>query len=43
MNQWAFVIAAYSVAAGATALLLAWSFAAMRSAEAEAERLRSPE
>ena len=40
MNQWAFVIAAYSVAIGATAALLVQSFVVMRRAEAEAERLR---
>jgi uncharacterized membrane protein (DUF485 family) len=41
MNQWAFVIAAYAVAIGATAALLILSFISMRRAEAEADRLRS--
>jgi len=40
MNQWAFVIAAYAVAIAGTAALLLWSLAAMRRAEAEAEKLR---
>lgn len=40
MNQWAFVIAAYSVALTATALLLLLSYRSMRSAEEQAERLR---
>jgi hypothetical protein len=40
MNQWAFVIAAYAVAVGATAALLLWSFASMRRAEAAADALR---
>ena len=39
MNQWAFVIAAYTVVLGGTGGLLAWTFAAMRRAEGEAERL----
>jgi Flp pilus assembly protein CpaB len=40
MNQWAFVIAAYAVTLGGTAGLVAWAYAAMRRAEATAERLR---
>ena len=40
MNQWAFVIAAYSVALVGTTALLAWSFASMRKAEAAAEELK---
>ncbi|HEU5482029.1 MAG TPA: hypothetical protein VFU80_02895 [Sphingomicrobium sp.] len=40
MSQWAFVIAAYAVAIGATAALLLQSFASMRRAEAEADKLR---
>jgi hypothetical protein len=39
MNQWSFVIAAYAVAVSATTLLLLWSFAAMRRAEAAADAL----
>jgi len=40
MNQWAFVIAAYAVALGATAALLLQSFATMRKAEEQADKLR---
>ena len=40
MSHWAFVFAAYAVAIGATAALLLQSFASMRRAEAEAEKLR---
>ena len=40
MNQWAFVIAAYAVALVATAGLLVWSLATMRSAERAAEELK---
>ena len=39
MNPWPFVITAYAVAIGATAGLLAWSFAAMRRAEAAVDAL----
>ena len=39
MNPWPFVIAAYAVALGGTALLVLWSWIAMRRAEAEAARL----
>ena len=42
MNHWAFVIAAYAVTLIATAALVAWSWAAMRSAEALAGSLRRP-
>ncbi|MEA3037085.1 MAG: hypothetical protein QOH04_2862 [Sphingomonadales bacterium] len=41
MNPWPFVIAAYAVALLGTAGLLAWSYAAMRRAESEADALRS--
>jgi len=41
MNPWPFVIAAYAVALAATAGLLLVSFAWMRRAEAEADKLRS--
>lgn len=40
MNPWPFVIAAYAVALLATAGLLLASFASMRRAEAEADKLR---
>ena len=40
MNHWAFVIAAYAVAIAAVAALLLYSFASMRGAEAEVDRLR---
>jgi hypothetical protein len=43
MNPWPFVIAAYAVALGATAVLLLLSFVSMRRAEAEAEKLRGRE
>ena len=39
MNHWAFVAAAYGVAAVATVCLLAWAFVTMRKAEAAAEEL----
>ena len=41
MNPWPFVIGAYAFALLATLGLTAWSWAAMRRAEAEAERLSS--
>ena len=40
MNPWPFVIAAYAIAIGLTALLLFASFAAMRRAEAAADAIR---
>ena len=40
MSHWPFVIAAYAIALGATALLLVLSWTSMRSAEAEAGKLR---
>ena len=40
MNQWAFVIAAYAVTLLATAGLLLWAAASMRSAERAAEDLK---
>ena len=40
MNPWAFVFAAYAVALGGTAVLVALSYAAMRRAEAAAGALR---
>ncbi len=41
MNHWAFVTAAYVIALAAVAALLLLSFASMRRAEREADRLRS--
>ena len=40
MNPWPFVFAAYAVAIGLTALLLAWAYASMRRAEAAADALK---
>jgi len=37
MSQWAFVIAAYGLAALATFGLVAWAYWSMRSSEADAE------
>ena len=39
MNPWPFVIAAYGVAIALTAALLIWAYAAMRRAEAAADKL----
>jgi len=39
MNHWPFIIAAYGLAAVATVGVTVWSWAAMRRAEAEAEKL----
>ena len=39
MNPWPFVIAAYSIALAGTAALTAWSWIAMRRAEAQADAL----
>ena len=43
MNRWIFVIAAYAIALAGTLLLIAWSYAAMRRAERDAEALRGRE
>jgi hypothetical protein len=40
MSHWAFVTAAYAVAAVATVGLLAWTYATMRKAEAAADALK---
>jgi hypothetical protein len=40
MNHWPFIIAAYTIAIGGTLGLAAWSYAAMRAAEAAADALR---
>ena len=37
MNHWPFVVAAYAIALGATALLLLVSWRSMRRAEADSE------
>ena len=39
MNPWPFILAAYALAGVGTLALVAWSWAAMRRAEAEAERI----
>jgi Flp pilus assembly protein CpaB len=41
MSQWAFVIAAYALALGGVAALVASSLASMRRAEAEADQLQT--
>jgi hypothetical protein len=40
MNQWAFVLAAYGLAALATVGLVAWAFLSMSKAEAGAEAVK---
>jgi hypothetical protein len=40
MNPWPFVIAAYALTLAGTAGLLAWAWASMRSAEAQADSLK---
>jgi hypothetical protein len=40
MNAWPFIIGAYAVSVGGTLAFVLWSWAAMRRAEAEAERLK---
>ena len=42
MNHWPFILGAYGFTAVAVTALLWASFAAMRRAEAEAEKLRGP-
>jgi len=42
MNQWAFVTAAYGLAALATLGLVAWAWLSMRNAEADAEAAKRP-
>jgi len=43
MNAWPFIIASYVIGIGATGVLAVWSWAAMRKAEGDAERLRGRE
>ncbi|HJQ18477.1 MAG TPA: heme exporter protein CcmD [Allosphingosinicella sp.] len=40
MNHWPFILIAYAITLAATAALGGWSYAAMRRAEREAQRLR---
>jgi hypothetical protein len=40
MNPWPFVVAAYAIAVGLTTVLLLWSYASMRRAEAAADALK---
>lgn len=40
MTHWTFVIAAYAVTFGGTALLLVWSWLSMRKAESAAEAMK---
>jgi len=40
LDEWAFVTAAYVVGVGGTALMIAWSWLAMRRAEKRRERSR---
>ena len=40
MNQWAFVTAAYGLAALATVGLVVWAYLSMRQAEADAEAVK---
>ena len=40
MNAWPFVIAAYAICLGGTALLLLWAWQSMRAAEAQAASLK---
>jgi hypothetical protein len=40
MSHWPFILAAYGLALGGTAILLAASFIAMRRVEAKADELR---
>lgn len=39
MNAWPFIIAAYGLTGAASAAVALWSFAAMRRAERDAEKL----
>lgn len=40
MNHWPFIVAAYAITIAATIALTLWSWAAMRRAEAQVDRLR---
>ncbi|HWI86787.1 MAG TPA: hypothetical protein VNT42_10765 [Sphingomonas sp.] len=39
LDAWPFVVAAYAAAVGGTAILVAWSYFALRRAEARADAL----
>ena len=39
MSHWPFILGSYAASVGATLALTLWSWAAMRRAEAEAQRL----
>lgn len=40
MNHWPFIIAAYAVTLGSTAVVLFWAWRSMRRAEAKSDALR---
>jgi len=40
LDQWTFVLAAYVVGVGGTALLIAWSWLSMRRAEKRRDKVR---
>lgn len=40
MSNWPFVIAAYAIALGGTALLILWAAQSMRAAESQANSLK---
>lgn len=40
MNHWPFIVAAYAITIASTIALTLWSWAAMRRAEAQVDRLR---
>jgi len=40
LDQWTFVVAAYAIAVGGTLAMVAWSWLAMRKAEARRDRAR---
>lgn len=40
LDPWSFVVAAYAIGVGATLLLIAWSWLAMRRAEQRREQAR---
>ncbi|MEN9718787.1 MAG: hypothetical protein RIQ99_1665 [Pseudomonadota bacterium] len=41
LNHWTFIAVAYAIGIGGTAVLVAWSWIAMRRAEARRERSRN--
>ena len=40
LDQWQFVLAAYAIGVGGTAVMIAWSWLGMRAAERRRERSR---